>query len=64
VSVGINLVRNMKYFIIPIVLGSTGIFTKELEKYLKIIPVKQTLCKKKTLLETWHLIRKVVQSEI
>jgi len=58
----------MKYFIVPVVPGSTGIVTKEQEKYLKIIPVKQTLCKKKkgggALLETSHLIRKVVQSEI
>jgi len=37
----------MKYFIVPVVPGSTGIVTKEQEKYLKIIPVKQTLCKKK-----------------
>ena len=47
VSVGIHRVWNMKYCIIPVVPGSTGIFTKELGKYLKIMPVKQTLCKKR-----------------
>ena len=55
---------NMKYFIVPVVPGSTGIVTRELKKYLKIVPVKQTLCKKTTLLETSHMIRKVVQSGI
>jgi hypothetical protein len=62
VSVGIHRMWNMKYFIIPVVPGSTGIVTKDVEKYLTIIPVKQTLCKKTAVLETSHLIRKVVQS--
>jgi hypothetical protein len=34
---------NMKYFIIPVIPGATGIVTEELEKYLEIIPGKQKL---------------------
>jgi hypothetical protein len=57
---------NMKYFVIPVIIGATGIVTKGLKKYLETISGKHSinsLQKKTAVLWTSHIIRKVLQSE-
>jgi hypothetical protein len=57
---------NMKCFVIPVIIGATGIVTRGLKKYLKTIPGKHStdsLQKKTAVLGTSHIIRKVLQSE-
>jgi hypothetical protein len=34
---------NMKYFVIPVIIGATATVTKGLKKYLKIIPGKHSI---------------------
>jgi hypothetical protein len=55
---------NMKCFVIPVIIGATGIVTKGLKKYLETIPGKHSidyLQKKKTdVLGTSHIIRKLL----
>jgi hypothetical protein len=34
---------NMKYFVIPVIIGATGIVTRELKKYLETIPGKHSI---------------------
>jgi hypothetical protein len=57
--------RNMKCFVIPVIIGATRIVTKELEKYLETIPGKHSInsLQKTAVLGTSHIIRKVLQSE-
>jgi hypothetical protein len=62
-SVEIQRMLNMKCFVIPVIIGATGIVTKGLQKYLETIPGKHFLYKKKAVLGTSHIIRKVLQSE-
>jgi hypothetical protein len=55
----------MKCFITPVIIGTTGIVTKGLKKYLETIPGKHSIdsLQKTALLGTSHIIRKVLQSE-
>jgi hypothetical protein len=42
-SIEIQRIWNMKYFVIPIIIGATGIVTKGLKKYLETIPGKHSI---------------------
>jgi hypothetical protein len=55
---------NMKCFVIPVSIGTTGIVTRGLKKYLETIPGKHSIdsLQKTAVLETSHIIRKVLQS--
>jgi hypothetical protein len=55
---------NMKCFVIPVIIGATGIVTKE-QEYLETIPGKHSIdsLPKTAVLGTSHIIRKVLQSE-
>jgi hypothetical protein len=55
----------MKCFVIPVIIGATGIVTRGLKKNLEMIPGKHSidyLQKKTAVLGTSHIIRKVLQS--
>jgi hypothetical protein len=55
---------NVKGFVIPVIIGATGIVTRGLEKYLETIPGKHSIDSlKKAVLGTSHIIRKVLQFE-
>jgi hypothetical protein len=56
---------NMKCFVIPIIIGATGIVTRGLTMYLETIPGKHSIysLQKTAVLGTSHVIRKVLQSE-
>jgi hypothetical protein len=56
---------NMKCFVIPVIIGATGIVTKGLKKYLETIPGKHSIdsLQKTAVPGTSHIIRKVLQSE-
>jgi hypothetical protein len=64
-SIEIQTMWNMKCFIIPVIIGATGIVSKSLQKYLETIPVQHSKLptKKTAMLGTSHIIRKVLQSE-
>jgi hypothetical protein len=55
----------MKCFVIPVIIGATGIVTRVLKKYLEIIPGKHSIdsLQETRVLGTSHIIRKVLQSE-
>jgi hypothetical protein len=52
-------------FVIPVIIGATGIVTRGLQKYLETIPGKHSIdsLQKTVVLGTTHIIRKVIQSE-
>ena len=56
---------NMKCTIVPVIIGATGIVTRSLEKNLETIPGKHSIdsLQNTAILETSHLIRKVLQCE-
>jgi hypothetical protein len=56
---------NMKCFVIPVIIGTTGIVTRGLKKYLETTQGKHSIysLQKTAVLETSHIIRKVLQSE-
>jgi hypothetical protein len=56
---------NMKCFVIPVIIGATGIVTRGLNRYLDTIPGKHLIdfLQKTAVLGTSHIIRKVLQSE-
>jgi hypothetical protein len=55
---------NMKCFVIPVIIGATGIVTKGLKIYMKIPGKHSTDSVQKTaVLGTSNIIRKVLQSE-
>jgi hypothetical protein len=56
---------NMKCFVIPVIIGATGILTRGLKKYLETIPGKNSIdsIQKTAVLGTLHILRKVLQSE-
>jgi hypothetical protein len=64
-SIEIHLMWKMKCFVIPVIIGATGIATKGLKTYLETIPGKHSIdCLQKTaVLGTSHIIRKVLQPE-
>jgi hypothetical protein len=55
----------LKYVIIPVIIGATGIEIKGLKKYLEVIPGKHSVhsLQKTAVLGTSHIILKVLQSE-
>jgi hypothetical protein len=65
-SIEIQRMWNMKCFVIPVIIGATGIVTRGLKKYLETIPGKHSidsLQKKTAVLQTSHIIKKVLQSQ-
>jgi hypothetical protein len=42
-SIEIQRMWNMKYFVVPAIIGATGIVTKGLKKYLETIPGKLSI---------------------
>jgi hypothetical protein len=55
----------MECFVIPVIIGATGIVTRGPKKYLETIPGKHSIdsLQKTAVLGTSHIIRKVLQSE-
>jgi hypothetical protein len=65
-SIEIQRMWNMKCFVIPVIIGATGIVSKSLQKYLETMPGQHSidsLQKKTAILGTSHIIRKVLQAE-
>jgi hypothetical protein len=66
-SLGVEIQRmwNLKYTIVPVIIGATGIVTKSLRKNLEAIPGKHSIDspQKTAILGTAHIIRKVLQCE-
>jgi hypothetical protein len=64
-SVEIQRMWNMKCFVIPVIIGTTGIMSKSLQKYLETIPGQHSIdsLQKNATLGTSHIIRKVLQAE-
>jgi hypothetical protein len=56
---------NMKCFVMPVIIGATGIVSKSLQKYLETIPGQHSIdsLQKTAILGTSHIIRKVLQAE-
>jgi hypothetical protein len=66
-SIEIQRMWNMKYFVIPVIIGVTGIVTRGLKKYLETIPGKHSidsLQKKTAALGTSHIITKCYNQKI
>jgi hypothetical protein len=63
-SIEIQRMRNMEYFVISVIIGATGIVTRVLKNYLETIPGKHSTdsLQKTAVLGTSHIIRKVLQS--
>jgi hypothetical protein len=64
-SIEIQRMWNMKCFVIPVIIGASGIVTRGLKKYQETIPGKHSIdsLQKTAVLGTSHIIRKVLQSE-
>ena len=56
---------NLKYTIVPVLIGAAGIATRSLKKNLEIVPRKHSIdsLQKTAILGTSHIIRKVLQCE-
>jgi len=56
---------NLKCTIAPVIIGATGIVTRSLKKNLETIPGKYSIdsLQKTAILETSHIIGKVLQCE-
>ena len=56
---------NLKCTIVPVIIGATGIVTRSLKKNLETVPGKYSIdsLQKTAILETSHIIRKVLQCE-
>jgi len=56
---------NLKCTIVPVIIGATGIVTRSLKKNLETIPGKHSIdsLQKTAILETSHIIWKVLQCE-
>jgi len=65
IYIQIKQIWNLKFKIIPVMTGATGIVTKVFGKNLKVIPGKHSIysLKKVALLQTSYVIWKVLQSE-
>jgi len=61
----IQRMQNLKYTIIPVIIGATGIVTRSLRKNLEAVPGKHSIDsqQKTALLGTSHIIQKVLQCE-
>jgi hypothetical protein len=56
----------LKFFVIPVIIGATGIVSKSLQKYLETIPGQQhsiDSLQKTATQGTPHIIKKVLQAE-
>jgi hypothetical protein len=64
-SIEIRRMWNMKCFVIPVIIGATGIVSKSLQKYLETILGQHSIdsLQKTAILGTSHIIRKVLQAE-
>jgi hypothetical protein len=64
-NIEIQRMWNMKCFVIPVIIGATGIVSKSLQKYLEIIPGHHSIdsLQKTSILGTSHIIRKMLQAE-
>jgi heme/copper-type cytochrome/quinol oxidase subunit 2 len=64
-SIEIQRMWNMKCFVIPVIIGTTGIVSKSLQNYLETIPGQHSIdsLQKTAILETSHIIRRVLQAE-
>jgi hypothetical protein len=64
-SIEIQRMCNMKCFVIPVIIGATGIVGKSLQKYLETIPGQHSIdsLQKTAILGTSH-IRKVLQADL
>jgi hypothetical protein len=64
-SIEIQRMWNMKCFVIPVIIGTTGIVSRSLQKYLKTIPGQHSIDspQKTAILGTSHVMRKVLQTE-
>jgi hypothetical protein len=56
---------NLKFTIVPLITGATGIVAKSLRKNLEVIAEKHSIysLQKTAILGTSHIIRKVMQCE-
>jgi hypothetical protein len=56
---------NLKCTIIPVIIGVTGIASRNLRKNLEVVPGKHSIdsLQKTAILGTSHIIRKVLQCE-
>jgi len=56
---------NLKCTIVPVIIGATGIVTRSLRKHLEAVPGKHSIdsLQKTAILETSHIIRKVLKCE-
>ena len=56
---------NLKFIIIPVIIGATGIVTRSLRKNLEDVPGRHSIesLQKKAILGTSHIIQKVLQCE-
>jgi len=56
---------NLKCTIVPVIIGATGIVTRNLKKSLETVPGKHSIdsLQKTAILGTSHIIRKVMQCE-
>jgi hypothetical protein len=64
-SIEIQRMWNMKCFVIPVIIGATGIVSKSLQKYPETTPGQHSIdsLQKTAILGTSHIIRKVLQAE-
>jgi hypothetical protein len=64
-SIEIQRMWNMKCFVIPVIIGATGIVNKSLQKYLETIPGQHSIdsLQKIAILGTSYIIRKVLQAK-
>jgi hypothetical protein len=64
-SIEIQKMWNMKCFVVPVIIGATGIVSKSSQKYLETIPGQHSTdsLQKTAILGTSHIIRKVLQAE-
>jgi hypothetical protein len=56
----------MKCFVIPVIIGATGIVTRGLKKYLETIPGKRSIdsLQKTAVLGTSHIIKKCYNQKL
>ena len=61
-TIEIQLMRNVKIKVIPVILGATGTILKSLRKYVSDIPGKHKVkeLQKTAILGTAHILRKVI----
>ena len=55
----------LKYTIVPVIIGATGVVTRSLRKSLEAVPGRHSIdsLQKTAILGTSHIIRKVLQCE-